>query len=62
MLDAMLTAAKLQASDVKLVSLSVNEHLSAYRDKKVDAIVTFEPVRSKLLGLGAKIIYKISNY
>ncbi len=61
MLDAMLTAAKLQASDVKLVSLSVNEHLSAYRDKKVDAIVTFEPVRSKLLGVGAKIIFDSSS-
>lgn len=57
MLDAVLSAANLSVTDIQLVSVSANEHLSAYRENKVDAIVSFEPNRSKLLELGAKIIF-----
>jgi len=49
MLDALLTAAKLELSDIQLVPLSVNEHVDAFRDEKVDVIVTFDPVRTELL-------------
>ncbi len=57
MFDAMLTAANMTATDVNLVSMPINEHAAAYRDKKVDAVVTFEPVRSQLLQQGARIVF-----
>ena len=61
MFDAMLTAAKMRPADVQLVAMTVNEHAAAYRDKKVDAVVTFEPVRSQLLQQGARILFDSSQ-
>ncbi|HEY5491012.1 MAG TPA: ABC transporter substrate-binding protein [Gemmatimonadaceae bacterium] len=57
MLDAMLTAAGLAATDVHLVNVSVNESEAAYRDGKVDAVVTYEPARTRLLEQGAHILF-----
>lgn len=61
MFDAMLTAAKMTPTDVQLVAMPVHEHAAAYRDKKVDAVVTFEPVRSQLLQKGARILFDSSQ-
>lgn len=57
MLDALLETAKLKVSDVELVSATVDEHEKIYRSGKVDAVVTFEPVRSALLKQGAHVIF-----
>jgi NitT/TauT family transport system substrate-binding protein len=57
MLDALLSAAKLTLRDVTLVPLPVNAHEDAFAAGKVDAVVTYEPVRTRLLAAGAKVIF-----
>jgi len=57
LLDGALTEAGLQISDIKQVPMSVDEHFQAYMSDKVEAVVTFEPVRSQLLNEGAKILF-----
>lgn len=57
MLDAVLLAAGLTIDDIKLVPKTVNEHLDAYRRHQIDAVVTFEPVRSALLAEGAHVLF-----
>lgn len=47
----------LTIKDIKPVFLEVHQHLEAYRSKTIDAVVTFEPVRSALLKEGQKIIF-----
>lgn len=47
----------LSLDDIEIVPLDVNMHESAYLDDKVDAVVTFEPVRTKLLNAGARQIF-----
>lgn len=56
-LARVLEMAKLKNSDIQLVPLGVNQHAGAFRDDVVDAIITFEPVRSELIKLGAKEIF-----
>jgi NitT/TauT family transport system substrate-binding protein len=43
--------------DVQVISLEVSEHEQAFKKGTVDAVVTFEPVRSKLLAVGAKLLF-----
>ncbi|GEM_PF-67712 len=61
MLDAMLRAGQLNVNEVTVVDLPVNEHAAAYLNHKVDAVVTFEPVRTQLLEQGAKILFDSSR-
>lgn len=42
---------------LNVVQLEVSEHEAAYENDTVDAVVTFEPVRSRLLAAGAKEIF-----
>jgi NitT/TauT family transport system substrate-binding protein len=57
MLNRMLEHAKLRTEDLKLVSVRVDQHESVFREGGVDAIVTFEPTRSRLLASGAKVLF-----
>ncbi|RKZ97558.1 MAG: nitrate ABC transporter [Gammaproteobacteria bacterium] len=57
MLGAMLKKADLSINDVLVVPKTVDEHVSAYRKNKVDAVVTFEPYRSILLAEGAQLLF-----
>ena len=43
--------------DIKIVSLGVSEHERAFKDGKVDAVVTFGSARTKLLAAGAKLLF-----
>ena len=47
--------------DVTIIPLEINEHKRAFLEDKVDAIVTFEPVRSQLLAEGAHQIFDSSQ-
>lgn len=47
----------LSPTDVKIAHLDVNAHEQAYLKDEVDAVVTFEPVRTKLLRAGAGEIF-----
>ncbi|MCU0548264.1 MAG: ABC transporter substrate-binding protein [Leptolyngbya sp. Prado105] len=47
----------LTPKDVQVISLGVSEHEQAFKRENVDAVVTFEPTRSKLLEVGAKQLF-----
>lgn len=61
MLTRALQTAGMKPSDVKTVSLELAEHESAFRAGRVDAIVTFEPVKTRLLAAGARQIFDSSQ-
>jgi NitT/TauT family transport system substrate-binding protein len=60
-LSRVLDKAGLLLKDIQVVSLGVSEHEQAYKQNLIDAVVTFEPVRSKLLKAGAKILFDSSQ-
>jgi len=43
--------------DIRVVQLDITTHEKAYLEKKIDAVVTFEPVRSRLIASGAVEIF-----
>jgi len=47
--------------DIQIVSLELTEHERAYKEGKVDAVVTFGPARAKLLDAGAKLLFDSSQ-
>lgn len=47
----------LSATDVNVLSMTVDESVIAYSENRVDAVVTFEPFRSQLLRQGAEEIF-----
>ena len=53
LLDGALQAANLHITDIDFRFITVNGHESAYEKGLVDAIVTFEPHKSKLMSQGA---------
>lgn len=60
MLTRCLKQADLTIKDVTPVYLPTEKHFSAYKDSLVDAVVTFEPVRTRLLLLGAVDLFNSS--
>lgn len=56
-----LQIAGMNIDDVITVPVEVDEHVSAYNSGNVEAVVTFEPVRSRLLKLGAKLVFDSSQ-
>ncbi len=57
LLDAALTAAQLNDDQVEIVPLSVDEHEWAYSQGRIDAVVTFEPVATRLQERGARRLF-----
>lgn len=57
MLDAVMRRAGLKASDIQIVNLTADQHLAAYRDHKVDALVTFEPIASQIDAAGGRRLF-----
>ena len=53
MLDALLTRHHMALEDVQPVPLSIDEHAQAFLTGQIDAVVTYEPVRTQLLKAGA---------
>lgn len=47
----------LTAKDIRIKAVSVNRHEQAFKQDDVDAVVTFEPVRTKLLAFGGNEIF-----
>ncbi len=47
----------LSPKDVQIVPLQVSEHERAFKQGKIDAVVTFGPPMTKLLATGAKILF-----
>jgi len=64
LLNGALLEAGLDVSDIVVVPLKLNQHLSAYMQGEVDVLVTFEPISSQLLKQGAVKLFdsrKIPN-
>lgn len=61
MLDAALNASNVNAQEIQLVAATEDEQFNFYKYGKVDALVTFEPLRSELLKLGAHILFDSSQ-
>lgn len=57
MLDAALDTAGLRVEDVQVVTVHADEHLPAWRKGRVDAVVTFDPMRSLLLQEGGHTLF-----
>lgn len=51
----------LSPQDIQVVSLGISEQERAFNNGGVDAVVTFGPVRSKLLSVGAKQLFDSSQ-
>jgi len=51
----------MQLGDVRVVPIQVQDHEQAFFSSRVDAVVTFEPVRGKLLRRGAPILFDSSR-
>lgn len=52
-----LEMAGLSSADITVVPVVVDEHERAYDEQRIDVVVTFEPVRTKLLDKGANQIF-----
>lgn len=57
MLARVLDAAKLTADEVEVVHVPLDDHARAYLEGRVDAVITFEPVRAQLLAAGARELF-----
>ncbi|MGE3772637.1 MAG: ABC transporter substrate-binding protein [Gammaproteobacteria bacterium] len=57
MLDAALAAAGLAPGDVSLISIPSDEHVTHFLAGKVDALVTYDPLRTRLLAGGARELF-----
>ncbi|BCX88907.1 NitT/TauT family transport system substrate-binding protein [Methylomarinovum tepidoasis] len=57
LLDGALEAAALPVEAVDIVPLKVDEHEQAYRQGLIDAVVTFEPVATRLRQAGAVTLF-----
>jgi NitT/TauT family transport system substrate-binding protein len=56
-LSEALVQAGLNEADLEVVNLSVDEHEKALVAGRVDAVVTFEPVKSRLISKGAQVMF-----
>ncbi len=57
LLDSALTEAQLTSADIKIIPLTANEHQQAFNTHQVDAVVTFEPIKTQLLAQGANNLF-----
>jgi len=57
LLAEILAKAGLTKSDVMLVPVSVDKQVEAWQDNAFDAVITYEPVASELLDLGARRLF-----
>jgi NitT/TauT family transport system substrate-binding protein len=60
-LSRALDKAGLAPGDVTIVPVAVQEHEKAYESGRIDAVVTFEPAKTKLLAKGGRCIFDSSQ-
>ncbi|MDQ6965332.1 MAG: ABC transporter substrate-binding protein, partial [Mariprofundaceae bacterium] len=60
MLSRLLEKAGLKPADVQILPLMLDEHEQAFVNKRVDALITFEPVKSRLLLRGGQVVFDSS--
>ena len=47
----------LDEKDITVVSLEVNQHVRAFKEKQVDAVITFDPSRSEIIENGGNVLF-----
>ena len=52
---------KINRNDITLVPLEAHQHERAFDNREIDAVVTFEPMRSKILARGAHVLFDSSQ-
>ncbi|MDX1812926.1 MAG: ABC transporter substrate-binding protein [Gammaproteobacteria bacterium] len=57
MLTRVLEISNIKKSDVTIVNTSVDDHENQFIQKKLDAVITFEPILSKLIHAGGKLLF-----
>lgn len=62
MMARALEAAQLAPTDVVKVPLTADQHLAAYAARDIDAVITFEPMASRLRALGARPLLDSSSF
>lgn len=62
MLSRVLETAQLSPTDVVKVPLTVDQHVAAYQAQQIDAVITFEPMASRLRALGARPLLDSSSF
>ena len=60
-LNSALELAGMSSFDFTIVPLTINQHRESYVENKIDAVVTFEPVKSYLLSQGAVTLFDSSQ-
>lgn len=61
MLNKILQAAQLSATEITIVPVRIDEHLNAWHDNRVDALVTFPPIANQLLAKDAYRLFDSRN-
>ncbi len=56
-LSRALERAGLSPADVQVVPVAIDLHERAYEEGRVDVVVTFDPVRTRLLAKGARVLF-----
>lgn len=56
-LSRALTLNHMKPTDIEIVQVPLNEHEIAFKSGLVDAVVTFEPIKTKLTQLGATLLF-----
>jgi len=57
MLQAALDRAQLKISDIQMVPLGIDQHFAAWRDGRLDAVVTYDPVAREVEKNGGKVLF-----
>ena len=52
-----LEESEMTASDIEVVPVDLSEHEALYRDGQIDAVTTYEPIATRLRGMGAHAIF-----
>lgn len=47
----------LEKKDITIVSLEAQQHVRAFKEKQVDAIITFDPARSEIIESGGHVLF-----
>ncbi len=61
MLSRTLEVAGLEPSDVKVLPMPEDSHEKNYRQGKIDAAITFDPFKTRLIGAGAHVLFDSSK-
>jgi NitT/TauT family transport system substrate-binding protein len=61
MLSRTLESAKLRRTDVQVIPSAESKHEEMYRQGKADAFITFDPFKTRLAALGARVLFDSSD-